>query len=64
MGRGATFKELSKQIVSEIIINLPSYNEQEKIVDKLERLQKIVATRKHQLLQLDKLTKSEFANTF
>ena len=64
MGRGATFKELSKQIVSEIIINLPSYNEQEKIVDKLERLQKIVVTRKHQLLQLDKLTKSLFVEMF
>ena len=64
LGRGATFKELSKQIVSEIIINLPSYNEQEKIVDKLERLQKIVATRKHQLLQLDKLTKSLFVEMF
>lgn len=64
LGRGATFKELSKQIVSEIIINLPSYNEQEKIVDKLERLQKIVATRKHQLLQLDKLTKSLFIEMF
>ncbi|MCI7611939.1 MAG: restriction endonuclease subunit S, partial [Selenomonadaceae bacterium] len=64
LGRGATFKEISKQIVSEIIIDLPSYNEQGKIVDKLERLQKIVAIRKKQLLQLDKLTKALFAEMF
>ena len=64
LGRGATFKEISKQIVSEIIIDLPSYNEQGKIVDKLERLQKIVAIRKKQLLQLDKLTKALFVEMF
>ena len=64
LGRGATFKEISKQIVSEIIINLPSYNEQGKIVDKLERLQKIVAIRKQQLLQLDKLIKALFIEMF
>ncbi|MBO5148714.1 MAG: restriction endonuclease subunit S, partial [Anaerotignum sp.] len=35
LGRGATFKEISKQIVANIEINIPDYDKQEEIVEQL-----------------------------
>ena len=46
LGRGATFKEISKQIVSEIEINLPEMDHQKMIVEILEKLMKIIRLRK------------------
>ena len=58
LGRGATFKEISKSIVSEIEINVPSLSEQENAVVNLEKISKVVTLRKQQLTLLDDLKKA------
>ena len=60
LGRGATFKEISKAIVSEIEINVPSLSEQENAVANLEKISQVVALRKQQLTLLDDLKKARF----
>ena len=37
LGRGATFKEISKTIVADIEVNLPDIEEQEKIVNRIKK---------------------------
>ena len=46
LGRGATFKEISKAIVSEIEINVPEIEEQHEIVKILEKVNTIIRFRK------------------
>ena len=46
LGRGATFKEISKKIVENIEIKLPEIERQRKIVDKLKKVDKIIQRRK------------------
>ncbi len=58
LGRGATFKEISKSIVSEIQINVPELNEQEETVANLEKISKVISLRKEELVALDELIKS------
>ena len=55
LGRGATFKEISKQIVANIEISVPAYEEQKKIVNLLEKLKKVICGRKQELIKLDSL---------
>ena len=64
LGRGATFKELSKTIVSEIPIDVPSIDDQIKIVEILEKINEIIIVRKHELEELDKLIKARFVEMF
>ena len=64
LGRGATFKEISKQIVSAIEINVPSLNEQEFSVRILERVSGLIALRKRELQFLDDLIKARFVEMF
>ena len=64
LGRGATFKEISKAIVSEIEINVPSLSEQENAVANLEKISQVVALRKQQLTLLDDLKKARFVEMF
>lgn len=64
LGRGATFKELSKTIVSEIPIDVPSIDEQIKIAEILEKINEIILMRKHELEELDKLIKARFVELF
>lgn len=64
LGRGATFKEISKAIVSEIEINVPSLSEQENAVANLEKISQVVALRKQQLILLDDLKKARFVEMF
>ena len=64
LGRGATFKELSKTIVSEIPIDVPSIDEQIKIAEILEKINEIILIRKHELEELDKLIKARFVEMF
>ena len=64
LGRGATFKEISKQIVSAIEINVPSLNEQEFSVRILERVSGLIALRKRELQFLDDLVKARFVEMF
>ena len=60
LGRGATFKEISKQIVSAIEINVPEMEQQMKVVKNLERLSKITKLRKNEIEKLDHLVKARF----
>ena len=64
LGRGATFKEISKQIVSSIEINVPNIKEQEDAVSVLEQVSSIIQLRKQELSQLDDLVKARFVEMF
>ena len=64
LGRGATFKELSKSIVSNIEINLPDIVYQKKAVETLEKVSEIIALRKRELCSLDDLIKARFVEMF
>lgn len=64
LGRGATFKEISKKIVSDIEINVPEISQQLAAVDALERVSEIIRLRKNQLQKLDELVKARFIELF
>ena len=64
LGRGATFKEISKSIVESIEIPLPEVNQQKEIAEKFKKLEQLISLRKQQLAKLDELVKAQFANTF
>lgn len=64
LGRGATFKEISKQIVSNIEINVPEYEKQFEVADQLEKVNEIIKLRKQELQKLDDLIKARFVELF
>ena len=64
LGRGATFKEISKSIVENIEIPLPSLEEQRKIAAVLDKVSDLIAKRRTQLDKLDELVKSRFIEMF
>ena len=64
LGRGATFKEISKAIVEHIEICLPTLEKQEKYADILEQCNGIIQIKKGQLRKLDTLVKSRFVELF
>ena len=64
MGRGATFKELSKKNVTEYRISLPALNWQEEAVAKLEAVERQIVVARKQVEKLDQLVKSRFVEMF
>ena len=64
LGRGATFKEISKGIVEDIEIPLPPVSKQVEIAEKFEKVSDLIALRKEQLAKLDQLIKSRFVELF
>ena len=64
LGRGATFKELSKKEVAAYEINLPPLKRQLEAVEKLALVDKQVVIAKTQLDKLDSLVKSRFVDMF
>ena len=64
LGRGATFKEISKQIVSNIEIDVPPIEQQKRAVNQLEKANAIIRLRKQQLQKLDELVKARFVELF
>ena len=64
LGRGATFKEISKGIVSDIEINVPDAESQNRAVSNLEKLSEIIKLRKNEMSELDKLIKARFVEMF
>lgn len=64
LGRGATFKEISKEIVSNIPIPLPPISIQEQIVKELDTLSDVITKKKEQLAELDKLAQATFYDMF
>lgn len=64
LGRGATFKEISKSIVESIEIPLPEVNQQKEIAEKFKKLEQSISLRKQQLAKLDELVKARFVEMF
>ena len=64
LGRGATFKEISKSTVADIELDIPELSEQSKRVAHLEKLQSIIASRRVQFAKLDELVKCRFVELF
>lgn len=64
LGRGATFKEISKSIVENIEIPLPSLEEQREIAAVLDKVSELIAKRRQQLDKLDLLEKARFVEIF
>ena len=64
LGRGATFKEISKQIVASIEINVPDMEQQMQAAENLERVSSIIRLRKQELQKLDDLIKARFVELF
>lgn len=64
LGRGATFKEISKAIVENIEIPLPSIGEQKRIAKQFNAIYDLISLRKQQLAKLDELVKARFVELF
>lgn len=64
LGRGATFKEISKGIVSDIEINVPDAESQDRAVCNLEKISEVIKMRKKEIFELDNLIKARFIEMF
>lgn len=64
LGRGATFKEISKKIVEDIEIPLPNIKEQKHIATVLGCIDRVISLRQQQLAKLDELVKARFVEMF
>lgn len=64
LGNGATFKEVSKAVVSRVEIPLPPLPEQRRIAAILDQADALRAKRREALAQLDRLTQSIFIEMF
>lgn len=64
LGRGATFKEISKRATEQIPIPIPPLAEQERIVAELDLLSDIIEKKKEQLKAYDQLAQSIFYTMF
>ena len=63
--KGATQKALNNEGLKKIKINkIPDIVEQQKIVSKLNKINKIITKKKKQLIMLDELIKSQFVEMF
>lgn len=64
LGRGATFTEISKSIVENILIPLPPLEEQKRIATMLDKAQSLIDLRKKQIAEMDALVKAKFIEMF
>lgn len=64
LGRGATFKEISKSIVESISIPLPPKSTQLAIVSELDKINELIRLKKEQLKDSDNLAQSLFYEMF
>ena len=64
LGRGATFKEISKTIVENIEIPLPDLNKQIEYANVLKKCWDLLSTLKQQVEDYDDLVKSRFVEMF
>lgn len=64
LGRGATFKEISKTIVENILVPLSPIEIQYHIAETLDTTAELLTLRKQQLAELDNLVKSIFYDMF
>ncbi|WFM80918.1 restriction endonuclease subunit S [Streptococcus ruminicola] len=61
---GATQKAITNAGLGKIMIKVPEYHSQEKIVDELDKLAKVIENRKSQLEKMDELIKARFVEMF
>jgi type I restriction enzyme S subunit len=64
LGRGATFKEVSKSIIETVEIPLPPLDEQKRIAAILDAAEALRAKRRQSIAQLDALIQSTFLDLF
>lgn len=64
LGRGATFKEISKGIVEKVVVPLPPKPTQLSIVSELDKLNELIQIKKEQLKDYDTLAQSIFYEMF
>ena len=64
LGNGATFKEVSKGVISRVEINLPPLEEQRRIAAILDQAETLRTQRRTALALLDSLTQSLFLDMF
>ena len=64
LGRGATFKEISKSIVEKVIVPLPPKSVQLDIVAELDQINELIRLKKEQLKDYDALAQSIFYEMF
>lgn len=64
LGRGATFKEISKSIVESIKLPLPPKSTQLAIVSELDKINELIRLKKEQLKDFDNLAPSIFYEMF
>ena len=64
LGTGATFKEISKKVVENVEIIVPSLSDQHTIVAELDKLNDVIALKRKQLTDLDSLAQSLFYELF
>lgn len=64
LGRGATFKEVSKSIVESISIPIPPKSTQLSIVSELDKINELIRLKKEQLKDYDNLAQSIFYEMF
>lgn len=64
LGRGATFKEISKSITEKIPIPIPSLDEQKQICSLLDKMNRVIEAKKEQLKELDNLAQAIFYDMF
>jgi type I restriction enzyme S subunit len=64
LGRGATFKEISKGIVENLEIPFKDIKEQITIANKLDKITEIIKIRKEQIKHFDEIIKSQFVEMF
>lgn len=64
LGRGATFKEISKKIVSEIEVPLPKIEIQHQIAENLDKVTRLIDLCNTILEKLDLLVKARFVEMF
>ena len=64
MGTGSTFKAINKGILEEVEIPVPNLEEQNQIVDVLDKAQELIDKRKEQIQECDELIKSQFIEMF
>ena len=64
LGRGATFKEISKGIVENLEIPYRGKKEQIEIANELDKITEILKIRKQQIKKFDEIIKSQFVEMF
>ena len=64
LATGSVRDNLKLSMLYEFSINIPAYEEQEKVIKRLDLLQSIISLRRKELMKLDELIKARFVELF